>query len=159
MLTFTSNLSDELVARSLHLKDTRDWKLKSARESLKEINWEKDIRSYSYRPFDIRYICYERDLIDRGCDRWDLMHNFFEDNLGICVTRQLSILNFSHALVTDKIGDMCFVSIKTKETGYFSHYISTQKKLTLKCGLRFVILCSLSHRLNSGQRSRTCLPQ
>ena len=76
MLTFSSNLSDELVARSLHLKDTRDWKLKS-RESLKEINWEKDISLYSYRPFDIRYICYARELIDRGCDRWDLMHHNF----------------------------------------------------------------------------------
>lgn len=119
MKLFTSELSDELVRQGLNLKDTRDWELKIARESLKKIDCREYIKPYSYRPFDNRYICYLKDLIDRGCDRWDLMSNFFEDNLGICVTRQLSTLNFSHALVTDKIGDMCFVSIKTRETGYF----------------------------------------
>jgi hypothetical protein len=117
MLTFTNNLPDELARQGLDLKDTHDFKLKDVREKLKKEYCEKSIISYSYRPFDNRYICYRPELIDR--DRYDVMQHFLKDNLGICVTRQLSTLKFLHALVTDKIGDMCFVSIKTKETGYF----------------------------------------
>ena len=128
MRTFVSNLPDELAAQSLNLKDTRDWKLKTARESLKKIDWKEYIRPYSYRPFDDRQICYIQDLIDRGCDRWGLMKNFFEDNLGICVTRQLSTMDFLHAFVTKKVADMCFVSLKTRETGYiFPLYLYQQK--------------------------------
>ncbi|HHT9116456.1 MAG TPA: type ISP restriction/modification enzyme [Candidatus Wunengus californicus] len=63
-------------------------------------------------------MCYRPEVLER--ERYGLMQHFMKDNFGICVTRQLSTLNFSHAFVTDKIGDMCFVSIKTKETGYFS---------------------------------------
>ncbi|MEA3313049.1 MAG: type ISP restriction/modification enzyme, partial [Caldisericota bacterium] len=65
MLTFTSDLPDEIVKEALKLKDTKYWKLSEARESTKKINWRKYIRQYAYRPFDIRYICYLSDLIDR----------------------------------------------------------------------------------------------
>ena len=128
MRTFTSNLPDELAAQSLNLKNTRDWEIKTARENVKKVDWKEYIRQYAYRPFDIRQICYLPDLIDRGCDRWDLMQNFFKENLGMCVTRQLSTLNFLHTFVTNNVADMCFISIKTKETGYvFPLYIYKQK--------------------------------
>ncbi|MBM4064345.1 MAG: DNA methyltransferase [Planctomycetes bacterium] len=117
MMIFTGELSDELVRQGLNLKDTHDFKLKEARKLLKRDDWGKSIIPYSYRPFDNRFVCYRPELIDR--DRYEVMQHFLKDNLGICVTRQLSTLNFLHAIVTDKIGDMCFVSIKTKETGYF----------------------------------------
>jgi predicted helicase len=141
MRTFISNLPDDLVAQSLDLKDTRDWNLKTAREEVKKIEWEKYIRHYAYRPFDIRKACYLPDLIDRGCDRWDLMQNFFKDNLGLCVTRQLSTSSFCHAIVTDKITDMCFISIKTRETGYvFPLYIYKKAETGKKSSLKSIML-------------------
>jgi predicted helicase len=129
MRIFTSNLPDDLVVQSLDLKNTRDWEITKARERVKEIDWAKYIRRYSYRPFDDRKACYMPDLIDRGCDRWDLMQNFFDDNLGLCITRQLSTPKFYHAFVTRNASDMCFISIKTKETGYaFPLYIYPSKE-------------------------------
>lgn len=119
MLTFTSDMPDEIVREGLNLKDTRDWKFEFAREKVKKIDWRKYIRQYAYRPFDIRYICYLPDLIDRGSDRWDLMQNFFEENLGLVTTRQLSSERFCHALASTNVTDMCFVSNKGKESGYF----------------------------------------
>lgn len=101
--------------------------LKEAREKLKKEDWKNSILPYSYRPFDIRYICYLPYLIDR--DRLDLMKNFFEENLGICITRQLSTTDFFHAFVTNKVTDRCFISIKTRETGYiFPLYVYQTKK-------------------------------
>ncbi len=141
MRTFESNLPDELVAQSLDLKDTRDWKLKTTRESLKKIDWKEYIRPYSYRPFDNRQICYLQDLIDRGCDRLDLMQHFFKENLGMCITRQLSTLNFLHAFVTNNVTDMCFISIKTKETGYvFPLYVYQQKDKPKKKSLSSMMM-------------------
>ena len=141
MRTFISNLPDDLVAQSLDLKDTRDWNLKTAREEVKKIEWKKHIRYYAYRPFDIRKACYLPDLIDRGCDRWDLMQNFFKDNLGLCVTRQLSTSSFCHAIVTDQITDMCFISIKTRETGYvFPLYLYKKAETRKKSSLKSIML-------------------
>ena len=129
MRTFSGDLQDEIVRHGLDLKDTRDWNMKTARESVKKLDWKDSIRQYAYRPFDNRQICYLKDLIDRGCDRWDLMQNFFEENMGICLTRQLSTENFYHAFITDKVTDMCFISIKTKETGYvFPLYLYKPKE-------------------------------
>jgi len=51
MQIFTGGLPDELVRQGLNLRDTRDWKIQPARESVKEIDWTKCIRLYSYRPF------------------------------------------------------------------------------------------------------------
>ena len=126
MMIFTGELSDELVRQGLDLKNTHDFKLEEVRKNLKKENWMESVVPYSYRPFDNRHICYRPELIDR--DRYDVMQHLLKDNLGICVTRQLSTQNFSHAFITDKIGDICFVSIKTRETGYlFPLYIYPAK--------------------------------
>jgi predicted helicase len=106
MVTFTSNLPDESIKTGLDLKDTRDWKIKTARENLKKLDWEKYVRKYAYRPFDTRYICYVQDLIDRGCDRWDLMKNFFEENLGLATTRKISELFGIPAFICNNVGDI-----------------------------------------------------
>jgi len=110
MQTFTSDLPTEMVKQGLNLKDTRDWKISNARESVKEVNWSRFIRCYAYRPFDVRYICYLPDLIDRGCDRWELMRNFFEDNLGISSIRSESkSLDFSHILLSNYVTDIHYI--------------------------------------------------
>ncbi len=116
MMIFTSNLPDEIIRQSFVLKDTEDFKLKEAREKLRKEKWQDYILPYSYRPFDNRFILYSPLLIDR--DRYEIMQNFFEENLGLCTTRQLSTMDFHHAFVTSNISDICFISIKTKETGY-----------------------------------------
>ena len=116
MRTFTSDLPDDLVKQSLNLKDTNNWKTKSARNKLGKEDWGKSILSYSYRPFDIRHICYHDGLIDRN--RIEVMRNFFFKNLGLVTTRQLSTNLFFHVFITDNISDICLPSIKTKESGY-----------------------------------------
>jgi len=116
MRTFTSDLPDDLVKQSLNLKDTNNWKTKSARNKLGKEDWGKSILSYSYRPFDIRHICYRNELIDRN--RIEVMRNFFYKNLGLVTTRQLSTNLFFHVFITDNISDICLPSIKTKESGY-----------------------------------------
>jgi predicted helicase len=85
----------------------------------KKIDWQEYIKPYSYRPFDTRYICYLSDLIERGCDRYDLMKNFFQENVGLVTTRILSSMDFKHVFISEMIGDMCFISNRGKEANYF----------------------------------------
>jgi len=130
MLTFTSDLPDELLKQGLCLKDTRDWKIRAARESTKKIDWNKNLRQYSYRPFDIRYICYLPDLIDRGCDRWQLMKNFFEKNLGIATIRSESKeVNFSHCFISNFIVDIHYSGGQTYVFPLYLYQVKDKKDL------------------------------
>ncbi len=129
---FTGNLSDELVKEGLKLKDTRDWKLKEAREKVKQEKPEGKIYPYAYRAFDVREICYSFYLIEQGCDRWDLMKHFIvssKNNIALVNTRQLTSIQFNHSFVTDKVSDMCFISNKGRESNYFFPlYLHKQKE-------------------------------
>ena len=56
------------------LKDTRDWKISKA---LTEIaKHEIIITNYSHRPFDNRFVCYNQEMFDRGCSRFELFKTF-----------------------------------------------------------------------------------
>jgi predicted helicase len=125
MLTFTSDLPDEIVREGLNLKDTTDWKVEVAREKVKKIDWRKHIRQYAYRPFDIRYICYLSYLIDR--DRIELMKNFFEENLGIILRRTAeNTVNWRQVFICKDILDANYLSARTYVFSLY-HYPSSGK--------------------------------
>jgi len=105
---FTGSLTDDLVKESLKLRDTRDWKLSEVREKLEKEKPENKIYSYAYRPFDNRKICYELNLIDRGCDRWKLMKNLLFENLAIATSRKFPETRNFGALVLNQVGDIHF---------------------------------------------------
>ena len=88
MRIFTGPLNDDLVKESLELKDTRDWKLADARKKAKLQKLDDKIYPYAYKPFDYRLVCYELCLIDRGCDRWDLMKHLLKENMCLALMRR-----------------------------------------------------------------------
>jgi predicted helicase len=101
------------------LKPTSGWKIEERRKELfrkKESFSKENIITYAYRPFDTRYTYYS-DYLRRA--HREVMDHLLKDNLGLVTPRLLAILPFSHAFVTKNIGDRCYISIKTKETGYF----------------------------------------
>jgi len=88
------------------LKNTGTWNILKAKEAL-EVNGvdEKKVRSYLYRPFDMKYIYYDPTLIDRPRPE---MRKYFEiNNIGLLVMRQV-FLNapYTHFLITDELSDM-----------------------------------------------------
>lgn len=110
---FAGNLSDELVRKGLYLKDTRDWKLKEAREKAKEGRMEDKIYPYNYRAFDKRWICYEMCLIDKGCDRWGLMKHMLTENIILGASRKYPETKNFGTLVGNSVGDIHFVADQT----------------------------------------------
>lgn len=111
---FNSNIDDEIIKKSLNLKDTRDWNFKAARNATKNINLEQYIYNYSYRPFDIRHICYLPSLIDKGCARSNLMNNFLQENVGLTTIRSYSSGdNFTHVFLSSLIVDIHYSGDQT----------------------------------------------
>lgn len=139
-----NKLDDKLFGKTYNLTDGNYWNTARERAKVRDNeNWPNQFYKYSYRPFDTRFIFYQPNLIEigRGGASKEIMRQFFKENIGICLTRQLSTLNFLHVFVTDNITDMCFISIKTKETGYvFPLYIYKQKDNPVKKSLSSVMM-------------------
>jgi len=111
MRTFTGDLPDDLVKQALNLEDTNDWKINIARDKIKKENWIKSIFFYSYRPFDIRYICYRKELIDRN--RIEIMQNFFYENLGLALMRNPIPGNLTQVLCLTTLFDKNFYAYQS----------------------------------------------
>ncbi len=84
---------------------------------LKEQDVKEQIKPYSYRLFDRRFIIYNEKILQRA--RKTIMDHLLSDNLSIVLTKQLAKLPFAHCFVSTEIGDRCLVSLGTKELGYF----------------------------------------
>jgi len=132
---FTSNLPEQMLKESLSLKDTADWKVSIAREKVKKVDWKNYIRQYAYRPFDIRYLFYFPDIIERGDSRINLMQNFFEENLGLVTTRKTPEIFGIPCFVSDKVGDIHLIG---DQTYFFPLYLypSADKKGLFKEGAK-----------------------
>jgi predicted helicase len=114
--TFVGNLQDELVRQALNLKNTGTWKLSEARQKVKGLKLENQIYYYTYRPYDVRYICYESFLIDR--DRSEIMqHILNRQNLGLNLTRRLRDPIWQHVYVSSNVTDKTLLS--SRDNCYF----------------------------------------
>jgi len=94
-------LSDEVIIQTFKLKDKANWKVAKAREKVsKDDNWEEAITQILYRPFDIRWIFYHDELVERP--RKEVMRHMMHENLGLISTRFVfrKEYGFHHAFVT-----------------------------------------------------------
>ncbi len=106
-------MPDEIIAQAFKLKDKPNWKLKDAREKVKEdTDWESSITRILYRPFDIQWIYYNDAVIERS--RKDVMSHMLTNNISICFMRQVSLgEEYSHFFVSEyMIDNRSFTSSK-----------------------------------------------
>ncbi|MGB7533915.1 MAG: type ISP restriction/modification enzyme [Halobacteriota archaeon] len=109
---FAGDLSDELVKERLKLKDTGSWKLSEARQKIKGKEIENEIFHYAYRPFDVRWICYESALIDRP--RLPFMKSLLEENTALTLMRKpIPADQLTQVLIVNSIGDINFYAFQT----------------------------------------------
>jgi len=100
-------LSDETITRTFGLKDKANWKLTKAREGIgKDDKWREAITQILYRPFDIRWVFYHNEVIERP--RKKVMRHMVKENLGLVSTRFVfrKEYGFHHTFVTEKILDI-----------------------------------------------------
>lgn len=103
---FCSNsLTDEATRAKFDLKDTSKWKLTTIRKKLKyDRTWEDSLTNILYRPFDIKWICYKDELIERP--RLEVMSHMLQENISLCFMRQVALEeDYTHVFVSQYIVD------------------------------------------------------
>ncbi|HIE28465.1 TPA: DNA methyltransferase [Candidatus Poribacteria bacterium] len=81
-----TKMPDEFVRQAFNLRDKSNWKLKDAREKVREDeDWESSITKILYRPYDIQWIFYHDEVIERS--RKEVMRHMTPKNLGLCIGR------------------------------------------------------------------------
>jgi predicted helicase len=115
-------MSDEMVASALKIKDTTDWKIKRAREVVANKNYQDLIKEYNYRIFDKNWVYYDADIIERGDARLPIMSNYLQNHiLTLCASRRIpDANNFQHVFVSNTLADIHYIS---DQSYYFPLYL------------------------------------
>ncbi len=117
MMFSDDNLDDQTLTSTYNLKDTSTWKMREAREKFKRNEIKDELfKKYYYRPFDVRWIYYDKSLIERS--RNENIWKLSEDNLALITTKQLSTFSFKHSFISQFASDICLLSLQTKESAY-----------------------------------------
>jgi hypothetical protein len=74
------------------------------------------IKNILYRPFDIRSIYYDPQIVSRPAQK--VMQHMLKNNIALLCCRQQSTFDFQHILVCNVLSEVCTVSLQTKETTY-----------------------------------------
>ena len=98
-------LPDEVIKESLKIGENYQWKISEQRELFRKIDdWEDYFTKILYRPFDVRHIYYQDNIVFRP--RREVMRHMLEDNISLCFMRQFSgNIPYSHFLVSKYMVD------------------------------------------------------
>ena len=116
---FLSTSSEEEARTIWRLCSQNQWQYDRAKRELADGSYLYRIKQILYRPFDIRYTVFDRNVAVHLRDRVT-RHMLAGDNLGMIVCRQQSQPGYgwSHCGVTNSAIESCAISNKTKEINY-----------------------------------------
>jgi predicted helicase len=117
--------SDDEVREQFGLKDTRDWHLSSARQSLHgDVDWQKYFVQCHYRPFDLRWIFYSSHIVEYP--RFEVMRHLQRQNISIVTSRIVKGEEPKHVFVSADPVEKIFLSSKTSNNAFvFPLYLYT----------------------------------
>ena len=122
---FIATESEEEARRIWKLCSQNQWRYNRAKQELADGSWRNQIVPIAYRPFDIRYTVFNRNVAVHRRKRV-MRHMLDGSNLGLITCRQQSEagLTWNRCGVTLSILDECAISNKTREINYlFPLYI------------------------------------
>ncbi|MEE3719824.1 type ISP restriction/modification enzyme, partial [Tumidithrix elongata RA019] len=106
------NLTDEEAIAKYEVKQSPHWNFSIAK-NLMSRDTITHVKSVLFRPFDIRFLYYEKCMIERGDHRYGLMSNMFHENISlITVRRSEESDNCNHFYCSDTISILHSTSAK-----------------------------------------------
>ena len=122
------SLPEDVWRKINNKKDSRDWTYLGAKQdSMKD----GVMVSYSYRPFDNRFIFYTGNSkgLCTNPRKKVMIHILNKSNLCLCICKSAAENRWSLVHISKNIVDDCYVSNKTKERGYvFPLYLYMEDK-------------------------------
>ena len=110
-----SKLSNSDLCAQAGITAKAAWNVTKSRERLAGIsNLRKHIVRFLHRPFDCKYLFYERSLV--WSMAWPVNRNLTaKGNLALTVSRQLAAPPWNHVFCSNTIVELCYITNKTKE--------------------------------------------
>jgi len=125
------DISDSDLYNILNLKKKENWDLYKIRNNIRRItDIDKYLKEIDYRVFDLRYIFYHKDIIER--DRFEVMKQMFNENIALLVNRQVRLDSYSHAFITKRISDLHIMETANACPYHFPLYRYNYNKGLLK---------------------------
>ncbi|KKU16152.1 MAG: hypothetical protein UX25_C0042G0009 [Candidatus Woesebacteria bacterium GW2011_GWC2_45_9] len=90
-------------------------------EELKGLEIENSIVPYNYRPFDVRYVVYNKRILQRARDV--IMGSFLKPNLGLVSLKGIRKQGLGYFFVTDKVTDRHILDTSADTAYVFPLYI------------------------------------
>lgn len=110
-----SKLSNADLCDRVGITAKAAWNVTKSRERLAGIrDLRKHIVRFLHRPFDFKYLFYERSLV--WSMAWPVNRNLLvKGNLALTVSRQLAAPPWNHVFCSNTIVELCYITNKTKE--------------------------------------------
>jgi hypothetical protein len=106
------SLPIEQAIERFEIKKAPHWDFAKARPQLPN-NASASIQPVLFRPFDNRYVYYEKAMIERGDHRYDLMRHMFDPNVSLITVRRIEGGGeFTHFFATSQISVLHSTSAK-----------------------------------------------
>ena len=102
--------AEEAISR-FGIKSAPHWDFVKARKNLPNTPWPS-VHPVLFRPFDVRYIFYEKAMIERGDHRFDLMSHMFHQNLALITVRRIEEPGTNHFFCTNELSVLHSTSAK-----------------------------------------------
>lgn len=89
-----SALSPQEAVSKYQIKESPHWNFIKAKSQMSN-NLENCVKQILFRPFDTRFIYYDKCMIERGDHRFELMYHMLEENLSLITVRRSEIAGVS----------------------------------------------------------------
>jgi len=127
METFVDRrFTDEQLKARFGLSDGKYWNTNREREKAKKAKMSDNFLKYNFRPFDLRIIYYQPNLIEigRGGASKNVMKNMQKENIGLVINRTISLgQEVSHFLCIKDLMDVRFYPDKKGVPYLFPLYL------------------------------------
>jgi len=106
------HLTSGKAIEKYNIKESPHWNFVDAQSKMSK-NIVQHVCPVMFRPFDTRYLYYEKCMIERGDHRYNLMQNMLKGNLCLITVRRSEIAGIpQHFLCTDKLSVLHSISSK-----------------------------------------------
>lgn len=123
-----SKLGDDELHEYFQINKKKGWSIRKAWNSLQSIS-DSDLSKYIlpvlYRPFDVQWIFYHDDFIERS--RKEVMRHMMQENLGLITARQMDKSAIEPVFVTKSVIDAHSITSAVSISSLFPLYKSADK--------------------------------
>jgi len=126
---------DEIRNKYPQAKDTRDWKIQTAKEDF-ENHGKNAFHKIVYRPFDERFSYMSgKSKGFVAYPRYNVTQHLLKENLSLLTCKRQTSFDFQHIFLVSKPSERCTVSLQTGEVGYiFPLYLYQETNGQLSIG-------------------------